>query len=70
MTHTIGISTLLNDRNIGIYPKGDFNLNGQFDHGDLALVACRVVGRAAPRIPDADFNNKGVVDIGDVVKTA
>ncbi len=49
--------------------KGDFNGNGVIDIGDVARVACMVVGKEAEDL-EADFNGNGNVDIGDAAKIA
>ena len=49
--------------------KGDFNGDGTVDIGDVAKVACMVVGKTGTD-PAADFNGNGAVDIGDAAKIA
>jgi hypothetical protein len=50
-------------------PKGDLNGDGEVDIGDVAQVACMVVGKTVID-PAADFNGNGKVDIGDAAKIA
>lgn len=49
--------------------KGDLNLNGEIDVGDLVYVARIVVGKMK-QDKRADFNGNGRVDIGDLAKIA
>jgi hypothetical protein len=65
-----GANTIVKEKYITIYPKGDFNHNWEVDVGDVALVAYMVVNRAPAQLPDADFNANGFVDIGDAGKIA
>ncbi|MDD5188926.1 MAG: PKD domain-containing protein [Methanoregula sp.] len=65
-----GANTTVKEKYITLYPKGDFNHNGEIDVGDVALVAYMVVNRAPAQVPDGDFNANGFVDIGDAGKTA
>ncbi len=49
--------------------KGDFGGDGEVDIGDVARVACMVVGKTAIDLA-ADFNGNDAVDIGDAAKIA
>jgi len=54
---------------ITVFPKGDFNMNGRVDVGDVTRVAYMAVN-LTPWDPAADFNGDTKVDIGDASKIA
>ena len=70
VSNTDGSATLSRPGYITVTaPKGDFGGDGEVDIGDVARVACMVVGKTAVD-PAADFNGNGKVDIGDAAKIA
>jgi len=69
VTNSEGWNLTVKDRYLTVFPKGDFNQNGEVDIGDVARVAYMVVGRTLLD-PSADFNGNGEVDVGDAAKIA
>ena len=60
---------VVEDGQITVGIKGDFNGNGRVDIGDVAKVAFMIAGKVTEDL-NADFNGNGRVDIGDAAKIA